>query len=492
MSWRILVRHHTPVLPRYYMLSGLRDKTGQRFGIDYPYYKYVHGNIYIHTETNDAFEDTIRKNWESNPKYVEWIIEDTKRQGKTLVERARKCAEGNLATLDNEEILRRFDLYFDAFEPMSPYLLAPIAAERVLCAIIEKRIQELFPLDEDLSSFQRAFVALTAAEKVTRQGEAQRELLQIASELKNTNFPHQENTDWTEFSKKWATLAEKVQKFTDKYAWLPFEYGHGEPQTRDEVLIRLKHLSKKNPKNRLNKLDSEKKRVSEEAREILKKLDADKVFERLVYAEKELAYLRTYRLEDYGLSGFYIRPLFEEIAKRIKLTYNEFLFLMPVELRQALMGFAPVDESVLEMRRKAYAMVMEGGKIRVLVGEAIKEAIESIDLPEGVNELSGLVASGGYAKGSAKIVLGEDDFSKVKEGDIMLCVISSPKYNPLFERCSAVVANVGGMASHTAITSQEHGIPCVVGTQYATEVFRDNDLIEVDAEKGIVRLIERK
>jgi phosphohistidine swiveling domain-containing protein len=31
--------------------------------------------------------------------------------------------------------------------------------------------------------------------------------------------------------------------------------------------------------------------------------------------------------------------------------------------------------------------------------------------------------------------------------------------------------------------------PCVMGTKIATKIFKDGDLVEVDAEKGIVRKI---
>ena len=30
-------------------------------------------------------------------------------------------------------------------------------------------------------------------------------------------------------------------------------------------------------------------------------------------------------------------------------------------------------------------------------------------------------------------------------------------------------------------------IPCIIGTEIATKVFKDGDLVEVDADKGIVK-----
>ena len=59
------------------------------------------------------------------------------------------------------------------------------------------------------------------------------------------------------------------------------------------------------------------------------------------------------------------------------------------------------------------------------------------------------------------------------------------------KKCCAIVNNEGGRLSHAAILSRELKKPCVIGTKIATQVFKDGDLVEVDAEKGVVRLIKR-
>jgi len=33
--------------------------------------------------------------------------------------------------------------------------------------------------------------------------------------------------------------------------------------------------------------------------------------------------------------------------------------------------------------------------------------------------------------------------------------------------------------------------PCVIGTKIATKVLKDGDLVEVDAEKGIVKILKK-
>jgi pyruvate,water dikinase len=54
-----------------------------------------------------------------------------------------------------------------------------------------------------------------------------------------------------------------------------------------------------------------------------------------------------------------------------------------------------------------------------------------------------------------------------------------------------IVTDEGGMASHAAIVSRELGIPCVIGTGTATSILQDGDKVRLDAENGVVELLEK-
>jgi len=55
-----------------------------------------------------------------------------------------------------------------------------------------------------------------------------------------------------------------------------------------------------------------------------------------------------------------------------------------------------------------------------------------------------------------------------------------------------IVTNMGGVTTHAAIVSRELGKPCIIGTKIATEVLKDGDIVEMDTEEGVVRILERK
>ena len=103
--------------------------------------------------------------------------------------------------------------------------------------------------------------------------------------------------------------------------------------------------------------------------------------------------------------------------------------------------------------------------------------------------LRGQIACTGYAKNEVRIIRGVLEFSKMRDKAVLVTSMTTPDFVPLMQKASAIVTDEGGITSHAAIVSRELGIPCIIGTKIATKVFKDGDLVEVDANKGIVRKV---
>lgn len=100
--------------------------------------------------------------------------------------------------------------------------------------------------------------------------------------------------------------------------------------------------------------------------------------------------------------------------------------------------------------------------------------------------LKGLGVSPGVASGPANVVLNVKEISKVKKGDILVTEMTTPDWVPVMKVSSAIVTNSGGKTCHAAIVSRELGIPCVVGTNNATEVLAGAGEISVDGATGVI------
>lgn len=106
-----------------------------------------------------------------------------------------------------------------------------------------------------------------------------------------------------------------------------------------------------------------------------------------------------------------------------------------------------------------------------------------------ITEVKGTVASKGKATGTVRIVITEEEQSKIKVGEILVSTMTTPRLMTACKKAAAIVTDEGGMTAHAAIVSRELGIPCIVGTKIATTVFKDGDRVEVDADKGTVKKI---
>jgi len=100
--------------------------------------------------------------------------------------------------------------------------------------------------------------------------------------------------------------------------------------------------------------------------------------------------------------------------------------------------------------------------------------------------LEGTPASPGIGSGKAKIIFNLKDLEKIKEGDILITQMTNPDMVVSMQKASAIVTDEGGRTCHASIISREMGIPCIVGTQKATQILKDNEEITVDAYNGKV------
>jgi pyruvate,water dikinase len=93
----------------------------------------------------------------------------------------------------------------------------------------------------------------------------------------------------------------------------------------------------------------------------------------------------------------------------------------------------------------------------------------------------------GYGFGIAKVALTPDEASeKMQKGDVLVTDMTNPDFVPFMKIASAIVTDKGGITSHAAIVSRELAIPCVVGTETATEVMKTGKEYTVDSRNGII------
>lgn len=102
----------------------------------------------------------------------------------------------------------------------------------------------------------------------------------------------------------------------------------------------------------------------------------------------------------------------------------------------------------------------------------------------------GQIGNPGKVDGEVLIVTPENiPNTKVTLSHILVCDMTDPSYLPLMKQAAGFITNQGGILSHAAIVARELGKPCVVATGNATEILKNGDKIQLNANTGEITKI---
>ncbi|WP_161877976.1 pyruvate kinase [Alkalibacterium sp. MB6] len=80
----------------------------------------------------------------------------------------------------------------------------------------------------------------------------------------------------------------------------------------------------------------------------------------------------------------------------------------------------------------------------------------------------------------------EEALERAIEGGILVVKNTDKDYLPAIEKSAAIVVEQGGLTSHAAVIGIAMGIPVIVSAENATEIIEQDELITVDARRGII------
>ncbi len=168
---------------------------------------------------------------------------------------------------------------------------------------------------------------------------------------------------------------------------------------------------------------------------------------------------------------------------------GDIFFLTLDELVELADSLQPV-QALVEDRYQEFAANQGRPWPLVIRGEQeVYEEVPAIEL-EAEGGLRGIPGSPGVAAGTARLIRGPADFSRLQRGDILVAPLTNPVWTPLFAIAAGVITEVGGILSHGAIVAREYGIPAVMSVAGATRVVPDGGRITVDGNRGLVLLGE--
>lgn len=281
-------------------------------------------------------------------------------------------------------------------------------------------------------------------------------------------------------------IEEHLKKWGWKNSWIYSQHDLTLSVLEGEVLA----FSRKNPGQILKDIKTGRKKEMAQKRKILTRYK-DKQLDALADVLAEYHNWHTFKMEEITTAIYLLRPtLFKELGEKLDLSFEEIIELTPEEVRKE-----DISKEVVRDRLRDNGIMMINGETKVLSHAEIKQVENILERTYSDTEiLKGIVAFKGNVKGEAAVLpSGNIDISKisVETGRIIVTSMTTPNMVSLVRNAIGIVTDEGGLLCHAAIISRELGLPCITGTKIATKIIKDGDLIEIDADNSVVRIIKR-
>jgi len=189
----------------------------------------------------------------------------------------------------------------------------------------------------------------------------------------------------------------------------------------------------------------------------------------------------------------FLLTFFKELGKRKKINDDLLFYALPEEIVNLLEFDKKIRIDILKNRKKFVIFLTKAGRKTIIATGTKASRIFKSNIKKearGVKFIKGKVANRGLVKGIVQIVLRETDLKNL-DNKIIVAPMTSIKFVPYLKNIKGIITNEGGIACHAAIISRELNVPCIVNTEVATKILRTGDIVNMDANTGVVKIIKR-
>ena len=389
--------------------------------------------------------------------------------------------------ITNERLAELWKDMDERFIRVIPWFWYPwyLSKENIVTDDVKKQLEKYRTEIEKIVDFDEALLTVVFPLKKTGFQLEQTEMYSLLEVVeRSSNFKND------------PAFKEKAEEYLRKYNWLTtFILTPVLPMTMEQLIERVTRAMRENFKENylIQKEVSEKN--SRTAEKIIQIVQGDALLVADIGYSRELAYVLTAGIEEAYIATSKYLKLMQLAAERMGISFTDMKYLLSKEVYKTLRGEMKLSEEELVERRKGFVMMILSGQQYAIYGDEGHELSAWIDttlnqVDSSITELKGQIACKGKATGRVKLATTPMEAHDLKKGEVLVCPMTNPDYVPAMKRSAAIVTDEGGLLSHAAIMSREFGKPCIIATKIATKLFKDGDLIEVDAEKGIVKLIK--
>lgn len=502
-QWKVVATDYNSSLFRHYIAIKALFRYPEELDLD----RFL---IAIISRNDNIEYVTDMKNWENihrqlkekslaDVNFVEKLIDRSHREGERFNEWARKnIFVKDLSKKTNQELLNLLEQFTEKQGLLYVLGTALPILDFADFSFLEGWLNNYLKERCDIAEQNEYYAVFTEPIANSFAQDQEEELLKIMAGNYN-------NKQWIEdiknqpidyIEKHYPKFYKDLQKHTDKHTWVYYAYNGPQTKLTDFLqFIKDYLLRDQNPQELLEQINEKKKNISQKKEKFFVKYHPSVKDKKMLHLIGKFVWGKPRRKDYQSKSYYYVRSLQLEFAKRLNLSLDQMRSTPFAMLKMALLEKKEIDNKIINTIKKFHIVAPnDDGTVSILTGQEAEDFNKQVDRPyradyKDTKEISGAVAFLGKAYGVVKIINTVSDMSKMAYGDILISAQTSPSIIAAMKKAAAFVTDEGGLTCHAAIVSREMSKPCVVGTKIATQVFKDGDRVEVDADKGIVRKI---
>ena len=284
-----------------------------------------------------------------------------------------------------------------------------------------------------------------------------------------------------------------IKKHLKEYSYVTI--GYGSSPLNENVLLnryeKMKSLGENYIDKRIKEIEEYPKQLKKQKAKVYKKLN-NKQLENLFTLAAKLGFMRDRKKAFLGKSVQFRNKIIKEVSDRFKIEWEDIRFYLMDEFEALLLRKKKLDKEEIDRRRQG--IYISNVSMMTSGGEAREEYFQSIKIEnEDVNVLKtrkGICASPGIVRGKARICLTFEESNKLEKGEILIAYGTDFDFMNAIVKSSGIITEEGGILSHASVISRELKKPCIIAFKNITKLIKDGDLIEIDAEKGKVKILE--
>lgn len=484
-------------------------------------------HLWFYFGEKDSFSvgENIVKKFLKDHNFIIRVNREIEKESDALRKLALKLPETNLSLLSNQELYNYYENHFRVHTRFYQWCWIPAATDMFhnnFTNVLKQYLKKKGVSDSKINEY---FTILTQPATSSLIQEEREEFLTIALQIQKDSYHQKLFKDLYElFEEKEAapfglathtpeyeklleqkmdlirdkikhTIYKRIEAHYHKYFYVKYMWIGNEGVNNFDYY--LKELVKiigrdSNVKKLLQEQRQKSKEVLRQKRSLVKKLSINNKWKIIFNGFGDFMVTKIYRRYAQIYVLYRMRPVLEEIARRLNITLMEVRFMLGSEIKQGLMK-NKVDRVSLKERTKFCVYYGENKKEKIFIGENARQLANMVEVEEvkEVQEFTGQTGCVGRASGIVKIVIRPADMVKMNKGDVLVSIATNPDIVPAMKKAAAIVTEQGGVTSHAAIVSRELNTPCIIGTKIATRVLKDGDLVEVDANKGVVKILKK-